>query len=515
MATRSEEPYADPSEDLLHMLEVCQANDQATQERIARVANQPDSETSDWQMKGTLLYKNDAIVVPRDAALCSQLLRMHHDDPMAGHFGREKTLDLLARKYFWKEMRKDVEEYVKSCAVCQKRKAKRHRPYGELSALPMPDRAWEQLTMDFITDLPPSRRGECVYDAILVIVDRYSKMSVYIPSTKRCTAVELAQLLLDEVVRHYGVPKGIVSDRGSLFTSAYWSEFCFEAQVKRKLSTAFHPQTDGQTERQNQTLEQYLRCYCSEFQDDWAPLLNMAEFAANNSVHPTLRMSPFSVVYGWNPDIHVSPDEARGEPHGGRVPAAAESVQRMRDTHETLAQRWRESAEQQSKYYNRKHQPRAFSVGDQVLLSTKNLTLSVPKKKMGLRFLGPFRVLDAVGSQAYRLALPTKYRIHNVFHVSLLEPWHPRAGEEPEESMPLAEQEDEWMVEEVLATQVKAGQRYYLLKWKDWPPEYNSWEPEEHCAHARSLLDAFWAQERPAGRQGRPRGAKGRGKAAR
>jgi transposase InsO family protein len=112
-----------------------------------------------------------------------------------------------------------------------------------------------------------------VYNAILVIVDRYTKMNIYIPTTKKCTSVDLAKILRDEIVRHYGIPNGIVSDRGSVFISQYWSDFCYESYVKRKLSTAFYPQTDRQTERANQTLEQYLRCYCSKFQNDWAELL--------------------------------------------------------------------------------------------------------------------------------------------------------------------------------------------------------------------------------------------------
>src|ERR1700761_2711626 len=118
-------------------------------------------------------------------------MRMHHDDALAGHFGRAKTLELISRKYFWDSMRKDVEQYVRSCMVCQRSKAKRHRPYGELSSLPMPARAWQEISMDFITDLPPSKRDDCVYDAILVIVDRYTKMNLYIPTTKACTAADL------------------------------------------------------------------------------------------------------------------------------------------------------------------------------------------------------------------------------------------------------------------------------------------------------------------------------------
>ena len=153
--------------------------------------------------------------------------------------------------------------------------------------------------MDFITDLPLSKREGCVYDAILVVVCRFSKMCLYVPTNKTCTSVELGRIVIDEVICRFGVPDGIVSDRGSVFTSAYWEEFCVEAQVSRKLSTAFHPQTDGQTERQNQTLEQYLRIFCNEELNDWASLLPQAEFASNASLHAALGMSPFEIVLGF------------------------------------------------------------------------------------------------------------------------------------------------------------------------------------------------------------------------
>jgi hypothetical protein len=206
--------------------------------------------------------------------------------------------------------------------------------------------------MDFITDLPPSKRSGCVYDAVLVIVDRYTKMNLYVPTTKTCTAAELAIILRNEVVRHYGLPSGIVSDRGAVFTSQFWSDFCYESQVKRKLSTAFHPQTDGQTERANQTLEQYIRCYCTKEQDDWANMLSLAEFASNNSVSQTLGMSPFRALYGWDPDIATTPLPARGELRGRRAPAVGEQAKRMREAQGALRQRWEESSKQQKKYYD-------------------------------------------------------------------------------------------------------------------------------------------------------------------
>lgn len=441
--------------------------------------------------------------VPADSATHAELMRIHHDDELAGHFGRDKTEALLRRKYWWPSLSKEVAEYVATCQVCQKMKARRHRPYGEAHELRMPDRPWQEISMDFITDLPPSKlpgRDDPV-DSILVVVDRFSNMNRYIATTKRVTSVELAGILLRDVVRHYGMPSGILSDRGSVFTSQYWSDFAFEARAKRRLSTAFHPQTDGQTERMNQTLEQYLRCYCSEEQNDWAERLPQAEFAVNNSVHHALRMSPFSVVLGFNPSL--SGEVPRDESREGKVPAAAERARSMRELRDKLASRWEQAQVAQKKGLDARQKPMQYRVGDKVLLSTKNLRLQVPKKKFGPRFAGPFRIRDAVGTQAYRLALPASYRIHDVFHVSLLEPWNQRAGEEPAEPMQLAEDNDEWEVEKIVDARKHKGERQYLVQWKGWPEEYTSWEPEENCANADEAVAAWKAQ---AGSKRRARG---------
>lgn len=492
-AARHEDAFGDPDKDLASIILTLQQKDQA-QIEILRKSERGGSEDQAWSQKDGFWYRGQTLYVPGDSATRAELMRIHHDDALAGHFGRDKTEALLRRKYWWPSLAKDVAERVATCQTCQLMKPRRHRPWGEAQALSMPERAWQEITMDFITDLPPGKLYGRVVDAILVIVDRYTKMNIYVATTKRCDSVELAGILVEAVVRKFGVPRGILTDRGSLFTSQYWSDFAYEARVKHKLSTAFHPQTDGQTERMNQTLEQYLRCYCSEEQDSWPQALAQAEFAVNNSVHHALRMSPFEVLYGWSPEIHGPP--IRDGSQEGKVPAAAERARQMREAHDKLARRWRETQLTQKKHQNARTQPRQFKVGDKVLLSTKNLRMPGAKRKLDARFIGPFQVRDAIGSQAYRLALPSSYKIHNVFHVSLLEPWRQRAGEEPADPMPLAENGDEWEVEAIKGSRKRRGQQQYLVQWKDWPEEYASWEPEENCAQAKSMIKAFEATTR-------------------
>jgi transposase InsO family protein len=484
--TSAENPYSEASAPVTDAIRRLQAEDASLNPPLTA-----------WKLhkRNGLWFHGDAVFVPDDHTLRAQVLRMHHDSVYAGHFGHKKTLELLQRKYWWPRISTDVKEYVDSCDVCQRTKHRRHAPYGEMKPLPIPQGPFQQLSMDFITDLPPSVRGDRVYDAILVIVDRYTKLAIYVPCNKTCTADDLATMLQEHVIHRFGVPEGIVTDRGSVFTSEYWTNFCYAARVKRKLSTAFHPQTDGQTERQNQVLEQYLRCFCSEKQGDWASWLQTAEFASNNSVSSTTRMSPHFALMGYHPNI--GEPAARGEQPGEEVPDAQERVQRLHNERDAAARRWRSAQEEQAKYHNQRRTPRSYNVGDLVLLSTKNLKLRLPSRKMSPRFEGPFRVLEAIGAQAYRLALPQEYsRIHDVFHVSLLEPWHDRHEQDATaERMPVALEVnggEEYEIEKVLSARKRKGTNQYLVQWKGWPSNYDSWEPEDHLQHAKDLVEEYW-----------------------
>ena len=231
-------------------------------------------------------------------------MKICHDDLLAGHFGYNKTLALIKRKYYWPNMKEAVKSYVAGCDVCQRVKARRHRPYGELLALPLPSKPFEQISIDFITDLPPLADSvtKTAYDAILVIICRYTKVAKYIPTTKTVDAPGLAQLFVKHWFKDQGLPSHIVTDRGSVFTSKFWSSMCYYLKMTRGLSTAFHLQTDRQTERQNQQVETYLRCFICYQQDNWVDLLPIAEFAYNNAYYSSIGISPNEARYGLSLD---------------------------------------------------------------------------------------------------------------------------------------------------------------------------------------------------------------------
>ena len=194
-------------------------------------------------------------------------------------------------------MWKLVKEFVTTCDICSRSKIPRHRPYGLLRPLEIPKKPWTSISMDFIVDLPPSKG----FDSIFVVVDRLTKMAHFVPRNKIVTGEETARLFIDNVYKYHGLPDDIISDRGTQFTSKFWQSLFKILQVEIKLSSAYHPQTDGQTERVNQVLEQYLRCSINYHQDNWIDLLPLAEFAYNNTIQDSTKQTPFFANSGHHP----------------------------------------------------------------------------------------------------------------------------------------------------------------------------------------------------------------------
>jgi hypothetical protein len=222
---------------------------------------------------------------------------VHHDTAFAGHLGRVKKFDLLDRQNYWKDMRRQVDQYVWNCHSCQRSRTPRHPMFWVLQHLPVTGKPWEDISMDFVVGLP-----ECEgFDAVWVVVNRLSKMGYFIPCHTTIDAVGLAKLFLREVVCLHGLPKSIVSDPGPQFASTVWGQICSQLGIDQTISTAFHPPTDGRTEQINAGMEQYLRIFVNHQQDDWVKWLPLAEFAANNRVSESTKCTPFFAVQGVDP----------------------------------------------------------------------------------------------------------------------------------------------------------------------------------------------------------------------
>ena len=224
-------------------------------------------------------------------------VQSRHDFPSAGHFGFNKTMELISRDFWWPQMWKSVKEFVTTCDICSRSKIPRHRPYGLLRLFEIPKKPWTSISMNFIVDLPPSKG----FDSIFIVVDRLTKMAHFVSCNKIMTSEETARLFIDNVYKYHRLPDDIIFDRGIQFTSKFWQSLFKILQVEIKLSLAYHPQTDGQTERVNQVLEQYLRCSINYHQDNWIDLLPLAEFAYNNTIQDSTKQTPFFANYGYHP----------------------------------------------------------------------------------------------------------------------------------------------------------------------------------------------------------------------
>ncbi|KFZ04506.1 hypothetical protein V502_10100, partial [Pseudogymnoascus sp. VKM F-4520 (FW-2644)] len=461
--------------------------------------------------EGDLTYGGQ-LYVPAQLALRQELLRRFHDCPTAGHWGVARTKELLQRHFNWKGLHRDVQEYVATCPQCQGKAIHRHKPYGKLEPLPLPKdvKPFQHLSLDWITGLPESRKTSTgqSFNSILTIVDRFTKYAYFVPTTTDTTAANFAELFFETVECHHGTPLSIVTDRDSRITAQFWQEVCAYKSIKRRLSTAYHPQTDGQSEALNRIVEDYLRAYSTDDQASWVNLLPLAQFAYNNSTNHTTGKSPHYILYGFNCDIrfHVEDNALergidRGlnprHPKTGRLsmpnlamPGVEERIQRLHQLRTDLQTKLDQARKRMAKYYDQNHTPKEFKQGSLVKLSTKNLRLV--NRKLAPRWIGPFRITGRIGGQAYRLALPAKYsRLHDVFPVQALEDYHRRGNEEPMPMPDLEDLEDEYEVEEIKDQADLDGIRHYLVKWAGWPAEYNTWEPEANLENAPKALQSF------------------------
>jgi len=295
--------------------------------------------------------------------------------------------------------------------TCQRTKVVRHAPYPLLQSNDAPDRPSKSISMDFITDLPKSEG----YESILVVIDRLTKMSHFIRCSKDLDARLFANLFMKEIVRLHGVPHDIITNRGTLFTSDVWRETTGKLGIERRLSTAFHPQMDGQTEPTNAILEQYLRAYINYQQDYWCGYLPPGEFAYNNGYQETIKNTRLFANYGINPEYEMISHLIQGK---------QKQPEEMTGLHESLRNERVAAQLRQKEYYylHRKPSPNLQS-GDKVWLLPRNIKTTRTSKKLDNTKIAPFKILAKIGTSASKLALPASIAIHNTVHISLLEPY--------------------------------------------------------------------------------------------
>ncbi|KAD3336653.1 hypothetical protein E3N88_32172 [Mikania micrantha] len=329
--------------------------------------------------------------VTRNGDIRSRILDEAHKSRYSIHPGATKMYQDLRKDYWWPGMKFNVMQYVNKCLTCAQVKAEHQKPYGYVQPLEVPEWKWEHITMDFITKLPLTAKR---HDVIWVIVDRLTKSAHFLPIRETYTSEKLSELFVKEIITRHGVPVSIVSDRDTRFVSRFWKRFHESMGTRLKISTAYHPQTDGQSERTIQTLEDMLRACIIDFGGSCDNHLPLVEFSYNNSYHASIGMPPYEALYGRR----------------CRTPVCWGGVGQKED--------------RQKSYADKRRRPIEFEVGDQVLLKVspwKGVIRFRKRGKLSPRFIGPFRIMARVGKVAYRLDLPDELnRIHPTFHVSHL-----------------------------------------------------------------------------------------------
>jgi hypothetical protein len=324
-------------------------------------------------------------------------------------------LDLKAR-YWWKGMKKEIAQYVARCDTCQRTKAEHQKPAGLLQPLPVPEWKWEEIGMDFVTGLPRTQKGN---DSIWVIIDRLTKVAHFIPVKTTFGGAALARIYLKEIVRLHGIPRKIVSDRGTQFTSKFWKGLQQAMGTKLDFSTTYHPQSDGQTERVNKILEDLLRACVLTFDRDWESSLPYAEFSYNNSHQASINMSPFEALYGRKCQTPLMWSNV-----GERTLEGPDFVKEAKEKVAVIHKRLLEAHSRQKSYADKRRRELRFEEGDFVYLKVspmRGVKRFQMKGKLAPHFVGPYPVISRVGPAAYRLELPESMSdIHNVFHVSQL-----------------------------------------------------------------------------------------------
>ncbi|SJL13290.1 uncharacterized protein ARMOST_16730 [Armillaria ostoyae] len=377
-------------------------------------------------------------------------------------------------------MKKDIESYVAGCETCQRTKSNTQAKSAPLHPNAILTEPWTHISVDMVTGLPDSNG----HDALLVIVDRFSKAIILVPCNVELLAEGWAQILRDHVYAHHGMPQVVISDRGPQFVSAFMKELYRMLDITQNASTAFHPQTDGQTERVNQEVEKYLRIFINYHQDDWADWLPLAEFAHNNHAHSAMGRSPFMILYGRNP--RIIPDSPRTP--NSKTPAASDFSKAMQKIHKETETGLEEAAGRMKAQYDKHKRPaREYRVGDKVWLDATNLHLPRPKKKLNDRRVGPFLVLKKTGASAYKLKLPPHWKIHPRFNEKLLTPFVPPSFPNQEQPPPpppdLIDGEEEWEIKEILDSKTH--------KWTGHTQEHNSWVAASEMGNAQEAIAEY------------------------
>jgi hypothetical protein len=423
---------------------------------------------------GEIWYKNGRRVVTNVGSGTRAVIAAHHDAPVHGHPGIARTIQLVEQDSWWPGLRREVTDYVKGCTECQRHKVNNRPTKAPLEPIWAKPEAmpFETVAVDFITKLPVSQG----YDSILTVTDHdCSKATIFIPCVEEISGEETAALYAKHIFARYGLPTKIISDQ----------DLCKRLGIQQNISTAYHPRTDGQSERSNQWLEQYLRFWVNERQNDWAQYLPLAEFAHNNWPNESTRESPFHILMGYHPRADYSGTPSNIPRVNTRLEQYNEARHKAQDLMRWVQQSWVQHCDT-PKYKTR----------DQVWLEGRHLRTSQPTTKLAPKCHGPFEVIQVMSPVNYRLRLPTQWSIHDIFHTDLLTPYRetPTHGANYQRPPPdLVDGVEEYEVERVLDSRRHGRGRklQYLIAWKGYPDSDNQWVNWDDAEGAEDAIREF------------------------
>jgi len=417
------------------------------------------------------LYNCIVICVPNIKVGNRRLQEMIVDQAhsMLAHLGAYKTLSYLREFVWWRFMVKDVEAFCASCKTCQQSKPLMQKPYGLLNPLSIPTNPWEAIGIDFVGPLPSAKDRNGEYNSITVIIDLLTAMVHLVPSRDDYTAKDVAELMFVEVYRHHGLPRAIISDRDVLFTSTFWTHLNQLIGVKMKMSSAYHPETDGSTERANRTVGQMLRSCIGPTQHDWVLKLPAIEFAINSAHSESTGYAPFFLNMGRMPRSMIW-----NAPESNEYPSVRVYAQKMKNALMAAHDALLTARVKQTEQANKKRRMCPFVKGDLVYVSTKNVRLERgTSRKLFPKFIGPYLITEDFGNSSYRVNLPDSLKqrgVHNVFHASLLRIHIPNddrlfPGHRNEQIPELGGSNGEWMINRILTHRGSNTDLEFKVEW--------------------------------------------------
>ncbi|MCH81120.1 transposon Tf2-1 polyprotein [Trifolium medium] len=447
-------------------------DDPEFQQLLEKIMATPD-EYKEFEILNGLIFFKGKLFIPSASPLKQTLLEEFHSSIIGGHSGIHRTYGRLHENVFWHGMRGDVAQFVKSCITCQQIKPTNHLPYGLLQPLPIPERVWEDISLDFIVGLPSFQN----HTVILVVVDRLSKAAHFGALPTHFTAAKVADLFVKTISKLHGMPRSIVSDRDPVFLSQFWKELFALSGTKLRMSTTYHPQSDGQTEIVNKVLQQYLRCFVQDKPKQWGQFLHWAEWHYNTAIHTSTGLLPYQVVYGRAPPALMD-----YIPGSSKLQAVDAMLSDRDSVLEFLKKKLSKAQIVMKEFTDQKRIPHKFKEGDLVFVKLRpyrqNSVVGRRIHKLSKRYYGPFKIIQAVGVVAFKLELPSTSKIHPVFHTSQLKPCFGDA--EMSLDLPPDAMDNKPCIEPMVILDWKNGDGdeplEVLVQWAGLPPEEASWE---------------------------------------